>query len=209
MARARVSPVRRARWPPRTIAAALGAVASFLAASCPGAAADSKPVTAILLTARADVSDSDFADSVVLVMNNLGPAPIGVIVNKPTAIPVAKLFPDLKRLAALHDKLYFGGPVEFGSVWFVFRAPVAPEHAIQASDGLCISADRDLLLHLLGREKPMEGLRIFVGHSGWAPGQLEAEIARGDWTLGRVESEAIFSKAEHPWPAPRGPKDST
>jgi putative transcriptional regulator len=178
--------------------------------SWPVAAADSKGATAILLTARAELPDSDFADSVVLVMNNLGPAPIGVIVNKPTPIPVSRLFPDIKRLAQVHDKLYYGGPVEFGSVWFLFRATAAPEHAIQASDGICISADRDLLLQLLGRDKPMDGLRIFIGHSGWAPGQLEEEIARGDWTLGRAESNAIFNrKSEHPWPAPPASKRST
>jgi putative transcriptional regulator len=178
--------------------------------SWPTSAADSIRVTAILLTARAELPDSDFADSVVLVMNNLGPAPIGVIVNKPTPIPVSRLFPDMKRLAQVQDKLYFGGPVEFGSVWFLFRSAAPAEHAIRASDGIYISADRDLLLQLLGRDKPMDGLRIFIGHSGWAPGQLEEEIARGDWKLGRAESKAIFDgKSEHPWPAAPGSKRST
>ena len=76
----------------------------------------------------------------------------------------------------MRDKVYFGGPVEFGPVWFLFRAAAPPEHAIQACDGVYLSADRKLLLQLLGRDKPMDGLRIFVGHAGWAPGQLEAEI---------------------------------
>lgn len=194
----------------RDLAGALCLALLLLGVPWPTAAADPKGVTAILLTARAELPDGDFADSVVLVMNNLGPAPVGVIVNKPTPIPVSRLFPDLKRLAQAHDKLYYGGPVEFGSVWFLFRATAPTEHAIQASDGIYISADRDLLLQLLGRDKPMDGLRIFVGHSGWAPGQLEEEIARGDWTLGRAESNAIFNrKSEHPWPAAPGTKRST
>lgn len=191
------------------LAGALG-VLLLLLGVWPIVAADSKGVTAILLTARAELPDGDFADSVVLVMNNLGPAPIGVIVNKPTPIPVSRLFPDIKRLAQVPDKLYYGGPVEFGSVWFLFRATAPTEHAIQASNGIYISADRDLLLQLLGRDKPMDGLRIFLGHSGWAPGQLEEEISRGDWTLGRAESNAIFNrKSEHPWPTPPGSKRST
>src|SRR5207249_6858157 len=65
--------------------------------------------------------DSNFADSVVLVMNNIGHAPVGLIINRPTQVPLSRLFPDLKPLAQLHDKVYFGGPVEFGSVWFLFR----------------------------------------------------------------------------------------
>jgi putative transcriptional regulator len=169
---------------------------------------DAKPLTAILITARAELRDPFFADSVVLVMNNLGPAPVGVVINRPTPLSVARLFPDLKRLAELHDRVYFGGPVEFGSVWFLFRASKPPEHAIRACDGVYLSASRELLRRLLERDKPMDGLRIFMGHSGWGPGQLEAEIARGDWTLARAEPDVIFSgKSERPWPAPQAPKD--
>jgi len=82
--------------------------------------------------------------------------------------------------------------------------------SIQTCDGVYLSADRKLLPQLLGRDKPMDGLRIFVGHAGWAPCQLEAEIANGDWTLKRAEPEAIFnSKSEHPWPTSQAPKRST
>jgi putative transcriptional regulator len=147
---------------------------------------------------------------VVLALNNLGPAPIGIIVNRPTQIQVAQLFPDQKRLAPLPDKVYFGGPVDFGRVWFLFRAATPPTPAVKALEGVYLSADRELLLRLLGRDKPMDGLRIFVGHAGWGPGQLEAEIARGDWKLEQAAPEAIFhNKSEHPWPAPKAPKNGT
>jgi putative transcriptional regulator len=152
---------------------------------------------AILLVAGEDLHDSDFADSVLLVMNNLAPAPVGIIINRPMSIPVSHLFPNLKRLAQVRDKVYFGGPVEFGSVWFLFRATTPPEHAIQTCDGVYLSADPKLLLQLLGRD-------------GWVPGQLEAEIANGDWTLKRAEPEAIFNgKSEHPWPTSQAPKRNT
>jgi putative transcriptional regulator len=159
----------------------------------PAAAADEPPLRAILLVAGVGVQDSDFAESVVLVMNNLGPAPVGIIINRPTRIPVAKLFPDLKRLTQVPDTVYFGGPVDFESVWFLFRATTPPMDAILTCDGVYLSADRKLLLQLLGRDRPMNGLRIFVGHAGWAPGQLEAEIANGDWTARRAAPEAIFN----------------
>jgi putative transcriptional regulator len=187
----------------RKVAGVLGALLLLVGASWPTAAEDTKRLTAILLVAKGELRDPNFADSVVLVMNNLGPAPIGLVVNRPTEIPVARLFPDLKRLAQLHDKVYFGGPVDLESVWFLFRAEKPPEHAIQAFAGLYLSSSRALLERLLGRDKPMDGLRIFIGHSGWAPGQLEAEIARGAWTLERADSDSIFKrKSEHPWPTP-------
>src|ERR1700741_5249209 len=183
---------------------AAGALCALLAlAVLPGAtpAADDQPLTGILITARTQVRDPFFGDSVVLVLNNLGPVPVGVVINRPTPLTVAQLFPDLKPLAQLDERVYFGGPVEFGSVWFLFRAAKPPEHAVRACEGVYLSASRKLLLQLLARDKPMDGLRIFAGHSGWGPGQLESEIARGDWTLARAEPDVIFgSKSEHPWP---------
>lgn len=165
-----------------------------------------KALTAILIVARAQLPDPNFADSVVLVMNNLGPSPVGIIINRPTPVSVAQLFPDLKDLARLHDKVYFGGPLEIGSVWFLFRANAPPRHAIPTCDGVYLSADRELLLKLLRRERPMAGLRIFVGHAGWAPGQLEGEIAQKDWTLEHAASKTIFGgKADAPWPIAPSP----
>jgi putative transcriptional regulator len=183
-------------------------VALLLALGMPTSAfADAaQPLTTILIAARADLPDANFRDAAVLVMNNLGPAPGGVIVNRPTRVPVAQLFPDLPGLARLDDKLYFGGPVDLPSVSFLFRADALPDHAVRVLDGLYFSGDRELLRKLLTRDKPMEGLRIFVGYAGWAPGQLEAEIARGDWTLAPAAPEAIFEhKREHPWPGTDAP----
>jgi putative transcriptional regulator len=181
---------------------ALCALLFLPGASRPAPTPDPKSLTAILLVARDTLPDSDFANSIVLVMNNLAPAPVGIIINRPMPVTVAHLFPELKRLAALPDRLYFGGPVDLESVWFLFRAKTRPEHAVEACEGVFLSADRPLLLELLGRDRPMEGLRIFVGHAGWAPGQLEAEVERHDWTSKRAEKEAIFSgKSEHPWPS--------
>ncbi len=191
-------------------AAALCTLLLLSGSSRPATDPDPKSLTSILLIARNALPDSDFEDSVVLVMNNLGPAPVGIIINRPMPGPVSRLFPDLKRLAKVPDKVYFGGPVDPESVWFLFRATKPPEHVVQACDGVYLSADWQLLLQLLGREKPMDGLRIFVGHAGWAPGQLEAEIERHDWTSRRAEKEAIFSgKSEHPWPSAQAPKLST
>jgi putative transcriptional regulator len=210
MTRRQCGTVRRSFCLQRSLAGAVSTFLLLFGTWWPISATDAKPLTAILLAAKGELSDPNFADSVVLVMNNLGPAPVGIIINRPTKFPVSEVFPNLERLAQLHDKVYFGGPVELESVWFLFRAAAQPEHAIQACEGVYLSADRKLLFQLLGRQKPMDGLRIFVGHSGWAPGQLETEIARGDWSLKRAKSDAIFNgKSEHPWPAPQAPKDTT
>jgi len=170
-----------------------------LGGSIPAAAA--KDLTAAVLVARTGLPDPSFRDAVVLVMNNLGPAPAGLVLNRPTRLTVARLFPDEAGVAHSEQRLYFGGPVDLGTVSFLFRAPSPPEHAVEVLDGVYLSTDRELLRGLLARERPMEGLRVFIGYAGWGPAQLEAEIARGDWTLAPADASAIFEpRAEHPWP---------
>ena len=180
--------------------------------AAPSEQAPGNSLTAILLVAQGVVSDPNFGGSVVVVMNNLGPAPVGIIINRPMPLTVAHFFPQLKRLAQVQDKVYFGGPVEFGtdSVWYLFRAKTAPAGAIRVCDGVYVGSDHKLLLALLGRQNPMQGLRIFVGHAGWFPGQLQAEIEGGAWTPKHADADSIFNpEPQLPWPSSRGTKPGT
>ena len=170
-------------------------------------AENAKPLTTMLLIARAGLPDPNFKDSTAPAMTEIAPAPLGVIVNRPTRIAVSQLFPELEGLARLDDKVYFGGPVAIERVSFIFRADKRHEHATEILlDGVYFSTNGELLRELLARDKPMDGMRIFIGHSAWARGQLENEIARGDWTLAPADAKAIFDrKIEPPWPERRIP----
>src|SRR6185369_10357124 len=41
----------------------------------------------------------------------IAPGPVGVITNRPTAVPVSRLFPDIEGLKQHDARVYFGGPV--------------------------------------------------------------------------------------------------
>jgi putative transcriptional regulator len=216
-------PVKQAFWAQRYLAAALlvmllascsapttsaaGAPAKSAARSAP---APASALTSILIVAQEVVADPNFGGSIVVVMNNIGPAPVGIIINRPMPLTVSRFFPKLKRLAQVNDKVYFGGPVEFGTVWYLFRAKTAPANAIRVCDGVYVGSDEKLLFQLLSRPNPMQGLRIFIGHAGWAPGQLQAEIQGGAWAPRRANAGSIFNPEPLlPWPSARGPKRGT
>ena len=92
-------------------------------------------------------------------------------------------------------------------MWFLFRAQGAFPHAVQVLHGVYLSSDPGLLLRLFDRQKPMQGLRIYAGHAGWAPGQLQNEIRMGFWTAKHAHAQTIFSGGSgYSRPAPRAPK---
>lgn len=189
--------------------AALAALMALWGAASPSSAAAPPRMSAILLVARPALQDDPtWTHAVILVMNNLGPEPQGLIVNRPTPLPVSKLFPALKGLAKLPDRIYFGGPVELDEVWFLVRASAAPPHSVQACPGLYFSTSRSLLMSLLSRRNPMENLRIFIGHAGWEAGQLRDEINSGAWKLEQAQPGTIFSAPEHDWPEAPEPKNT-
>jgi len=156
---------------------------------------------AILLVADSGLLDPNFRETVVLVTRYRGFAgPLGVVINRPTPVPLSRALPDIPALATLDDKVYFGGPVARQALFYVFRADKAPDDAIEVADGVYLDWGAERLKELLARDKPMEGLRIYAGHAAWSPGQLEAEVARGSWRSARPEDRIIFTaRPENLW----------
>ena len=156
-------------------------------------------MSSIFLVARKDLSDPNFRDSVVLITHR-GSAPVGVIINKPTKFSLGESLPDLDESPVREAKLYFGGPVNAQGVVGVFRAERKPDDSVEMLAGIHMSFSREVLREVLGGKAPANGVRIYAGHASWGPGQLEAEIARGDWHLARADAAAIFAtKPETLW----------
>jgi putative transcriptional regulator len=166
----------------------------LLAPSLPAFADDASAMKSIFLIARKDLPDPFFRESVVLVTHRGDAAPVGVIINKPTPLALGRKIPELESLAAREEKVYFGGPVGIDGLVAVFRAASTPDDSIEVLEDVYMSSSREILRELLARQNPVSGLRVYAGYAAWAPGQLEAEIARGDWHLARAEIGAIFDK---------------
>ena len=168
----------------------------LLAFALPAFGDEAEPLKSVFLVARKDMPDPFFHDSVVLVTNFGGPGPVGVIVNRRTEVTLASVFPDIERLRSREEKLFFGGPVKRQELVFLVRAaaPLADADAIEILGGVYLSSDHEALRELLARDNPVDGLRVFAGYAGWGPGQLEAEVARGDWHVARADAGTVFEK---------------
>ena len=171
----------------------VGALLATLLA--PGVAlAEDPPPNGVFLVAKRHLLDPNFHEAVVLVTQHASGSPVGVIVNRPTKVPLSRIFPDNDRLKDAPDTVFFGGPVSPQLLVYVFRAQSHPKDALRMLEDVYLSFDAELLVELLGRVKPTVELRVYAGYSGWGPGQLQEEIARGDWHLVRADAEMIFGK---------------
>lgn len=147
-----------------------------------------------LLVARANLPDPNFAESVVLVTRSEAAGTAGLIVNRPTRVPIATLFPDMGKLASLPDTVWYGGPVEVQQIVFLVRADKRPRDSLEVMKNLYLSESAELLRELLGRADPTEGLRIYAGSAGWMATQLESEMMRGDWRRVAGDPGLVFTR---------------
>ena len=148
----------------------------------------------IFLVSRKDMPDPNFRDTVVLVTRIEG-ATVGVILNRPSRLALSAVLPDLGKNVRPAEQLYVGGPVARQFVTFLFKADKAPDDATEVADGVFFASSRQLLQDILSGETRVESLRVFAGYAGWASGQLEAEVERGDWNVLRPDARTIFDTA--------------
>ena len=138
------------------------------------------PGPGMLLVASPELTDPNFSDAVVLLLDTEAGA-LGVVVNRPSAVPIDAV------LAAWHDQaseppvLFQGGPVGTeGAIAVAWLRAGADEpvgyRPVSGDVGLL---DLDTPVELVSGS--LAAMRIFAGYAGWSAGQLEGEIERGDW----------------------------
>jgi putative transcriptional regulator len=178
-------------------AALLGVLLLSVAFAAAGAAPDADSrveANAIFLVAKRSLADRNFFQSVVLVTQPERGKPFGVIINRPLDPQLSDVFPDHAALKTLKDKLYFGGPVARNALVFLVRSAKPPPRSTPVLRGVYFTGDGDWVDERLKRPDPLTGFRVFAGYSGWAPGQLEEEIERGDWYVLPADAATIFEK---------------
>lgn len=161
--------------------AALGAALLALLLAGSAAAQQDRPPNSVLLVARPELADPNFARTVVLATRAGEGSTVGVILNRPTG---TRLGP---------HRLGFGGPVLPASRIALFAADTAPEAA-----AFPVLEHVYLTMHPKNVEalvaKPNARVRLFAGFAAWAPGQLERELDQASWYVLPAEASLLFRK---------------
>jgi putative transcriptional regulator len=173
-----------ARWPAFfLILAAAAAIAQ------PPDAADS-----VLLVAKPGLPDPRFSETVVLVTRTPDLQTVGVILNRPLPLKLSQIVTDESLTRNYREPVFFGGPVLERTLVVLFRSGRAPE-----APAFQVLKDAYLSMHPGNVERLLRGsgsgYRIFAGFSGWAPQQLESEIAADSWYV-LPASEALLFRTD-------------
>ncbi|GAB2749430.1 YqgE/AlgH family protein [Nocardioides pakistanensis] len=153
-----------------------------------------------LLVATPRLVDPNFERSVVLVLDHDPSGTLGVVLNRPSPVPVGDILEGWSGLVGEPPVLFHGGPVATDSALAVAAVPPAqdPEgdpvgfRRLFDATGM---VDLDTPTELLGGA--IERMRIFAGYAGWGDGQLVAEIEEGSWYVVPMELDDVFGASPH------------
>jgi putative transcriptional regulator len=153
-----------------------------------------------LLIASPALVDPNFHRTVILIAEHTGEGAMGLVLNRPAETLVADVVPDLSELAEEGAPVYFGGPVASDSV-IVLAEFDEPERA-----GVLLDDDLGFVGSETGDMTDVaEGVRrarIYAGHAGWGPGQLEGELEEDSWIIEPPQRDELFtSDADGLWAA--------
>ena len=155
-----------------------------------------------ILVAGPKVRGPLFSRSAVLLLEYSAEGALGLVINRPSHVPLAQLLPDEKALVGRSDTAWVGGPVGRGTLWVLLRGAPPSGESKPVVDGMHATNSLETLRAVLKAGTPASELRVYVGYAGWAPRQLDDEVARGDWYIDRGDAEWIFERdADEVWPA--------
>ena len=156
-----------------------------------------------LLISVPHMNDEIFERSVIYVCEHNLEGAMGLIINKPMD---AISFKDPKNaihlisnhFENLKSNLYFGGPILVEKITVLHTSELKIETAIPLNKKISISSGEEIIRDI---EKDVNlNYKLFCGHSGWSPGQLEREIENGDWLLQSSKTDLLFNlTAEKIW----------
>jgi putative transcriptional regulator len=154
-------------------------------------------MTGSLLVASPALADPNFERSVVFLVDHDEDGALGVVLNRPTSVDVGAILPPWEGRTSPPGVVFRGGPVGQDSALALARL-LAPSvdgddepvgfRRVHAALGL---VDLDAPPELLAPD--LAAMRVFAGYAGWAPGQLEDEVAEGSWFVVQSVPEDAFS----------------
>jgi putative transcriptional regulator len=151
-------------------------------------------LTRHFLIAMPAMADPHFARTLTFVCEHNERGALGLVVNRPTDVTLATLYRQVD--IALPDgpmaleTVFYGGPVQVEN-GFVLHRPSGEWRSTLPVGDAGLTTSRDILEAMARGEGPADRL-VALGYAGWAPGQLEDELARNGWLTVAADLDIVF-----------------
>jgi putative transcriptional regulator len=161
----------------------------FIPSALPAA---EQPAPGMFLIATRDLTGSGFSESVILLIQHDENGTMGLVINQPTDVDLATILPEVNE--NVFSTVYLGGPVATYGIILLIKSTDPLGDADHVFGNIYASGSRALLLDLLDRADSKNSVRLYAGHAGWFPGQLDYEIRRGSWYVVQATEAMIFEE---------------
>ena len=150
----------------------------------------------IFLIAAPGLREARFEKALVYVMSHSARGARGLVVNKVNPLLSAEnLFEQLQintEFDGPFPTVYDGGPVDSGRGYVLHSNDYSGgDTAADSETGISVTSTVDVLEAMAAGRGPIDAV-IALGYAGWAPHQLENELAQHAWLACRADSELIF-----------------
>jgi len=186
-------------WPVRAVLAFVPVlvVLSSLGVASRTSAQSSQWLTGQLLIASPDMGDPRFERTVLVMVRHDRDGAFGLVINRPIREePLAallNLLGEKDTSASGQVRIHYGGPVQ-PELGFILHSADYRDAATREIDGrVAMTSSRDIMRAIGNNAGPKKSIFAF-GYAGWAPGQLEGEIARRGWVTAPADLALIFDE---------------
>jgi putative transcriptional regulator len=150
-----------------------------------------------ILIMQRRVPDPLFAHSVILLAKFDRTGSLGLMLHYRSDVTIRKALAGVKGAENRTDTLFVGGPVEMQGVLALLRSDIPPADAGHVAGKLYLLTSRQSIGGALADKKRQPAdLHVYLGYTGWAPGQLEREVRLNGWYIFDYDQSLVFD--EHP-----------
>ena len=147
------------------------------------------------LIAMPNMADPHFSKSLTYICEHNEKGALGVVLNRPIDLALSTLLEQVsipiidQRCAGI--PIHYGGPVQTDR-GFVLHGPLGNwQSTLSIGAGIGLTTSKDILQAVARGEGPRQML-VTLGYAGWAPGQLEHELAQNAWLTVEASDDVIF-----------------
>jgi putative transcriptional regulator len=147
------------------------------------------------LIAMPNMADPHFSKTLTYICEHNEQGALGLVINRPLDMVLSKLLDQVSIPVSAKPcssiPIHFGGPVQTDR-GFVLHEPVGQwQSTLAVSAEIGLTTSKDILQAVACGQGPHQIL-VTLGYAGWAPGQIEYELAQNAWLTVAARQDVIF-----------------